>query len=129
MTSHVYAKKLTVATLLARSKMVDLEQELYDKGFKADDFARRDFERDPFDRFDCACFAFEKTFHRRDAKFAERRCKTIHCFSQSSQSSPRKSYIIVLNVVSSVSVAFSACSARDALSFLVTPGSRGRPLP
>ena len=29
---HVYAKKLTVATLLARSKMIDLEQELYDQG-------------------------------------------------------------------------------------------------
>ncbi|MBX7098807.1 MAG: prepilin-type N-terminal cleavage/methylation domain-containing protein [Myxococcaceae bacterium] len=35
--SHVYAKKLTVATLLARSKMTDLEQELYDKGFSLDD--------------------------------------------------------------------------------------------
>ncbi len=35
--SHVYAKKLTVATLLARSKMTDLEQKLYDKGFNADD--------------------------------------------------------------------------------------------
>ena len=35
--AHVYAKKLTVATLLARSKMVDLEQELYDKGFQIDD--------------------------------------------------------------------------------------------
>jgi general secretion pathway protein I len=35
--AHVYAKKLTVATLLARSKMVDLEQELYDKGFGLDD--------------------------------------------------------------------------------------------
>ncbi len=35
--SHVYAKKLTVATLLARGKMIDLEQELYDKGFNADD--------------------------------------------------------------------------------------------
>ncbi|MBL8957641.1 MAG: prepilin-type N-terminal cleavage/methylation domain-containing protein [Myxococcaceae bacterium] len=34
---HVYAKKLTVATLLARSKMTDLEQNLYDKGFQADD--------------------------------------------------------------------------------------------
>jgi general secretion pathway protein I len=37
MSSHVYAKKLTVATLLARSKMVDIEQELYDKGFPNDD--------------------------------------------------------------------------------------------
>lgn len=35
--SHVYAKKLTVATLLARGKMIDIEQELYDKGFNADD--------------------------------------------------------------------------------------------
>ncbi|MBX7113342.1 MAG: prepilin-type N-terminal cleavage/methylation domain-containing protein [Myxococcaceae bacterium] len=35
--SHVYAKKLTVANLLARSKMTDIEQQLYDKGFAADD--------------------------------------------------------------------------------------------
>jgi general secretion pathway protein I len=35
--SHVYTKKLTIATLLARSKMTDLEQELYDKGFQNDD--------------------------------------------------------------------------------------------
>ncbi len=35
--AHVYAKKLTVATLLARSKMVDLEQEMFDKGFQLDD--------------------------------------------------------------------------------------------
>jgi general secretion pathway protein I len=35
--AHVYAKKLTVATLLARSKMTDIEQELYDKGFQVDD--------------------------------------------------------------------------------------------
>ncbi|MBL9038279.1 MAG: prepilin-type N-terminal cleavage/methylation domain-containing protein [Archangium sp.] len=35
--SHVYAKKLTVATLLARSKMTDIEQELYDKPLNADD--------------------------------------------------------------------------------------------
>jgi len=34
---HAYSKKLTVASLLARSKMTDLEQELYDKGFSADD--------------------------------------------------------------------------------------------
>lgn len=37
MQSHLYAKKLTVATLLARGKMIDLEQDLYDKGFPADD--------------------------------------------------------------------------------------------
>ena len=34
---HVYAKKLTVATLLARAKMTDIEQELFDKGFQTDD--------------------------------------------------------------------------------------------
>jgi general secretion pathway protein I len=34
---HSYTKKLTVATLLARSKMTDIEQQLYDKGFSADD--------------------------------------------------------------------------------------------
>ncbi|HSP78685.1 MAG TPA: type II secretion system protein [Myxococcaceae bacterium] len=35
--NHAYAKKLTVATLLARSKMTDLEQQLYDEGFSNDD--------------------------------------------------------------------------------------------
>jgi general secretion pathway protein I len=35
--SHIYAKKLTIATLLARSKMVDLEQKLFDEGNNADD--------------------------------------------------------------------------------------------
>lgn len=35
--SHVYAKKLTVATLLARSKMTDLEQKLYDEPLPSDD--------------------------------------------------------------------------------------------
>ncbi|MFZ5471060.1 MAG: type IV pilus modification PilV family protein [Myxococcota bacterium] len=35
--NHAYTKKLTVATLLARGKMIDLEQELYDKGFSNDD--------------------------------------------------------------------------------------------
>jgi general secretion pathway protein I len=35
--SHVYAKRLTIATLLARSKMVDLQQQLYDKPLNADD--------------------------------------------------------------------------------------------
>lgn len=34
---HAYTKKLTVATLLARSKMTDLEQKLYDDGMSADD--------------------------------------------------------------------------------------------
>ncbi|HEY1087754.1 MAG TPA: type II secretion system protein, partial [Archangium sp.] len=35
--SHVYAKKLTVATLLARSKMTDLEQKLYEEALPSDD--------------------------------------------------------------------------------------------
>jgi general secretion pathway protein I len=35
--SHIYAKKLTIATLLARSKMVDLEQKLHDTGMTPDD--------------------------------------------------------------------------------------------
>jgi len=35
--NHAYSKKLTVATLLARSKMTDLEQKLYDDGFSNDD--------------------------------------------------------------------------------------------
>ncbi len=35
--NHVYTKHLTVATLLARSKMTDLEQKLYDDGFSTDD--------------------------------------------------------------------------------------------
>ena len=34
---HAYGKKLTVGTLLARGKMVDLEQKLYDDGLPADD--------------------------------------------------------------------------------------------
>jgi general secretion pathway protein I len=39
--SHAYVKHLTVATQLARSKMTDLEQELYDKGFEVDDVERK----------------------------------------------------------------------------------------
>lgn len=35
--NHVYSKHLTVASLLARSKMTDLEQKLYDEGFSNDD--------------------------------------------------------------------------------------------
>lgn len=35
--NHTYTKKLTVATLLARSKMTDLEQQLHDEGFSSDD--------------------------------------------------------------------------------------------
>jgi general secretion pathway protein I len=35
--NHVYTKRLTVASLLARSKMTDVEQKLYDEGFSNDD--------------------------------------------------------------------------------------------
>ncbi|HZJ53510.1 MAG TPA: prepilin-type N-terminal cleavage/methylation domain-containing protein [Myxococcaceae bacterium] len=35
--SHAYAKRITIATMLARSKMTDIEQDLYDKGFDNDD--------------------------------------------------------------------------------------------
>lgn len=35
--SHSYTKRLTVASLLARSKMTDLEQQLYDDGLPPDD--------------------------------------------------------------------------------------------
>ena len=35
--SHAYAKRVTIGTMLVRSKMTDIEQELYDKGFDADD--------------------------------------------------------------------------------------------
>jgi general secretion pathway protein I len=49
---HAYTKKLTVATLLARSKMTDLEQELYDKGFSADDDEQSgDFSDEGFSSF------------------------------------------------------------------------------
>ncbi|MDP3237574.1 MAG: prepilin-type N-terminal cleavage/methylation domain-containing protein [Myxococcales bacterium] len=35
--AHIYSRKLTVATLLARSKMTDIEQKLYDEPLPADD--------------------------------------------------------------------------------------------
>jgi general secretion pathway protein I len=35
--SHGYAKRLTVATLLARGKMIDLEQKIHDEGAPGDD--------------------------------------------------------------------------------------------
>jgi len=38
--SHAYVKRITVATQLARAKMTDLEQDLYDKGFEVDDAER-----------------------------------------------------------------------------------------
>lgn len=34
---HAYTKRLTVASMLARGKMIDIEQELYDEGFQLDD--------------------------------------------------------------------------------------------
>jgi general secretion pathway protein I len=50
--SHAYTKKLTVATLLARSKMTDLEQELYDQGFPGDDDEKSgDFSDEGFANF------------------------------------------------------------------------------
>jgi general secretion pathway protein I len=50
--SHAYAKRLTVATMLARSKMTDLEQELYDKGFDTDDQERSgDFKGEGWEAF------------------------------------------------------------------------------
>jgi general secretion pathway protein I len=38
--SHAYVKRITVATELARAKMTDIEQDLYDKGFEIDDVER-----------------------------------------------------------------------------------------
>jgi general secretion pathway protein I len=50
--NHAYAKKLTVATLLARSKMTDLEQKLYDEGFSNDDDEESgDFSQEGWDNF------------------------------------------------------------------------------
>ncbi|QRO00494.1 prepilin-type N-terminal cleavage/methylation domain-containing protein [Archangium violaceum] len=50
--NHAYAKKLTVATLLARSKMTDLEQQLYDDGFSNDDKEESgDFSQEGWDNF------------------------------------------------------------------------------
>jgi general secretion pathway protein I len=50
--SHAYAKRITVATMLARSKMTDLEQELYDKGFDVDDQERSgDFRNEGWQAF------------------------------------------------------------------------------
>jgi general secretion pathway protein I len=50
--NHAYAKKLTVATLLARSKMTDLEQKLYDEGFANDDKEESgDFSPEGWDNF------------------------------------------------------------------------------
>jgi general secretion pathway protein I len=50
--SHAYAKRLTVATMLARSKMTDLEQDLYDKGFDTDDQEKSgDFKTEGWESF------------------------------------------------------------------------------
>ncbi|OJT16208.1 prokaryotic N-terminal methylation motif domain protein [Archangium sp. Cb G35] len=50
--NHAYAKKLTVATLLARSKMTDLEQKLYDEGFSNDDDEETgDFSQEGWDNY------------------------------------------------------------------------------
>ncbi|MBN8231431.1 prepilin-type N-terminal cleavage/methylation domain-containing protein [Corallococcus macrosporus] len=50
--NHVYTKRLTVASLLARSKMTDLEQKLYDDGFEQDDDEQSgDFSDDGWPQF------------------------------------------------------------------------------
>ncbi len=50
--NHVYTKRLTVASLLARSKMTDLEQKLYDDGFSNDDDEESgDFSDDGWPQF------------------------------------------------------------------------------
>jgi len=49
---HAYTKRLTVASLLARSKMTDLEQDLYDTGFSVDDEEKNgDFSNEGWDSF------------------------------------------------------------------------------
>ncbi len=49
MNMHVYAKQLTVATLLARSKMADIEQELQADGLPTDDEVEEgDFSEEGF---------------------------------------------------------------------------------
>jgi general secretion pathway protein I len=50
--NHVYTKRLTVASLLARSKMTDIEQKLYDDGFETDDDEQSgDFSDDGWPQF------------------------------------------------------------------------------
>src|SRR5205814_9560439 len=50
--AHVYTKRLSIAALLARGKMIDLEQELYDKGFQNDDEEKAgDFSEDGWSTF------------------------------------------------------------------------------
>jgi general secretion pathway protein I len=50
--SHAYTKRLSVATMLARSKMTDLEQDLYDKGFDTDDLEQSgDFRAEGWEAF------------------------------------------------------------------------------
>jgi len=50
--SHAYAKRLSIVTMLARSKMTDIEQELYDKGFDVDDREiSGDFRAEGWDAF------------------------------------------------------------------------------
>jgi general secretion pathway protein I len=50
--NHVYTKRLTVASLLARGKMTDIEQKLYDEGFSNDDDEESgDFSDDGWPQF------------------------------------------------------------------------------
>lgn len=49
---HAYSKRVTVASLLARSKMTDLEQMLYDEGFStSDDEESGDFSKEGWPNF------------------------------------------------------------------------------
>jgi len=49
---HTYTKKVTVASLLARAKLTDLEQDLFDRGFPADDEERSgDFSDEGWSQF------------------------------------------------------------------------------
>jgi general secretion pathway protein I len=69
--SHAYAKRLTVATMLARSKMTDLEQDLYDKGFDADDQERSgDFKGEGWE---AAGAQISPPLHRSSCKLIEAR--------------------------------------------------------
>ncbi len=52
MNMHAYSKELTVATLLARGKMADIEQELQSEGLPADDEVEEgDFSEEGFPKF------------------------------------------------------------------------------
>jgi general secretion pathway protein I len=63
--NHAYTKKLTVATLLARAKMTDLEQELHDEGFSNDDDEESgDFSEEGWSQFKCGAPASSRPRRR-----------------------------------------------------------------